>query len=67
MKNLKYFKKKEGLINRAIERVKDKLSWFKSEGEKIQGNWTDADREHLKDWNNWHDLQYRLEERLWQN
>jgi len=37
MKNLKYFKKKEGLINQAIERVKDKLSWFKSEGEKIQG------------------------------
>ena len=67
MKDLKYFKKKEKLIRKAIERVKTKLNWFKSESEKIPGYWTDEHREYFKDWDNWHDLQYRLEQRLWNN
>ena len=66
-KDYDYFKKKEKLIHKAIERVKNKLLWFKSESEKIPGYWTDENREYFKDWNLWHDLQYRLENRMWDN
>lgn len=65
--NYDYFKAKERAINTALDMVKARLEHYKNESEKILGNWSDADRERFKDWNNWHDLQYRLEQRLWDN
>jgi len=61
------FKIKEVQINKALEKVKNKLQQFTDEAAKIPDKWTDADREHFKDWNLFHDLQYRLEQRLWHN
>lgn len=58
---------KEALIKKAIERVENKLAQYNQEAAKIKGNWSNEDQQKFKDWNNWHDLQYRLEQRLWEN
>lgn len=74
MKDLKYFKKKESRINKAIDKVKAKLEEYAEYGKKISLLCTSEDRcwkeeEHIpvKDWNLLHDLQYRLEQRQWNN
>lgn len=68
------FKRKETRLNAAIDRVKAKLAEYAAYGEKVHAacvaesrNWTEADHAPVKDWNQLHDLQYRLEDRLWDN
>jgi uncharacterized protein YukE len=60
-------KAKETRINKALAKVNQQLQDFKQESEKIQGNWTDADRLKFDKWNNWHDLHDRLNARLMGN
>lgn len=62
-----YFISKQDSIQKAINRIQSKLEHYSNESAKIQGNWTDADRERFKDWNNLHDLEYRLTSRLSDN
>lgn len=63
----KYFIAKQDSIKKAIDRVNVKLAYYSSESAKINGLWTDADHEKFKDWNNLHDLEHRLENRLLDN
>jgi len=64
---IEQFKNKEDRLSKAIEKVDTKLKQFKGYADKIQGNWSDKDREYTKDWNNLHDLRDRLESRLFDN
>lgn len=60
------FKQKEDNLNRAIEKVKAKLLFYDQQSAKIKG-FSDQDRLFFRDWNNWHDLEDRLNNRLWEN
>jgi hypothetical protein len=51
------FKQKELSINAAIERVKIKLAYFEA----------NKHNQDFKEWNNWHDLEDRLIDRLKDN
>lgn len=64
---MQQYKDKETRLNKAIERVQNKLTQYSQEAEKIKGNWSSEDQQRLKNWNDWHDLQYRLEDRLKDN
>ncbi len=64
---MQQYKDKETRINKAILKVQGKLAQYEMEAEKIQGNWSEADQQRFKDWNSLHDLEYRLEQRLWSN
>ena len=73
-KNFEYFKAKETRIKLAIEKVKAKLAEYAAYGEKIHALcekqkrcWKPEESYLVKDWNDWHDLQYRLESRLADN
>lgn len=66
-KDYQYFKDKELRLQRSLNIVKERLQAFQNEADKIQGSWSDSDRMKLKDWNKWHDLQYRIEDRIYQN
>jgi len=57
MKDLQYFQYKESLLNIALDKIKAKLQYFND----------NKDNQEFKEWNNWHDLQYRIEQRLWAN
>ncbi len=59
-----FHKRKEAILQLAIQKVDIKLDFYSKESEKIQGNWSDSDREKFKDWNNLHDLKDRLMSRL---
>lgn len=64
-KTFEYFTHKETILNIALLKVKGKLEWFNQESAKIEGSTVDIPA--FKNWNNWHDLQYRIEQRLWAN
>lgn len=57
---LQTFIDKEARINKAIDKVKAKLKYFADNSDTLP----EVEREK---WNNWHDLQYRLENRLTDN
>ena len=57
-------KAKETRLNKALAKVNQQLQDFKTESEKITGNWTDADRLKFDKWNYYHDLHDRLKARL---
>jgi len=52
------FIKKQSQLNAALERVKNRLKFY---AENTKGNCD------FPDWNNWHDLQDRIEDRLKNN
>jgi HD superfamily phosphodiesterase len=63
------FKKKEAAINKAIDRVKKRLKELEEYSNSFIGVRYESEeyKERTKWWNHYHDLQYRLEERLWAN
>lgn len=69
MKKLEDFQREEALLNKAIERVKLRLKELEDYSNSFVGVRYESDeyKERTKNWNNYHDLQYRLEERLWLN
>ncbi len=56
----KDFLENERKLKSALSRVKRKLNYFSDNRETL----TEKDREN---WNNWHDLENRLEDRIFQN
>jgi hypothetical protein len=50
------FKEKETALNLALTRVQNRLKYYAENSSQI-----------FEDWNNWHDLEDRIKERLWQN
>lgn len=66
MKKLEDFQREEALLNKAIERVKLRLKELEDYSNSFVGVRYESDeyKERTKNWNNYHDLQYRLEERL---
>ena len=61
------FTKTETRLKVAIAKVEAKLAYLKAENEKSVKPWGPAEEEKFKDWNLLHDLQDRLESRLWDN
>lgn len=66
-RNYNYFKERETLINKRLEKVRDILNTYKQESQKIVGKWTDEDREKFKNWNRYHDIETTLEYQLKEN
>lgn len=66
-RNYDYFKQRETLINKRLEKVRDILNTYKQESKKIVGRWNDEDREKFKDWNRYHDIETTLESQLKEN
>ncbi len=73
-KNFEYFKAKETRIKNAIERVKKRLLEFKQYNDQIDElcdkegrTWTQEELNNLNGWNDLHELQDRLEDRLRDN
>ena len=60
MKNIEYFLNKETQINISILKVESKLEWFKQNKDRLS-------EEVIEKWNDWHDLQDRLQDRLQDN
>lgn len=60
MKNFEYFQNKETVLKSAIQKVENKLSWFKE-------NQNSLSESILDTWNNYHDLHDRLIDRLSDN
>jgi len=56
MKTAEQFKAKETKLNKALKRVQDRLAFY------LQTK----DQDH-PDWNDWHDLEERITQRLWDN
>ena len=54
--NIDVFKQKEQRIKKAIKKVKTELN-----------NFATGNRKDVENWNNYHDLVDRLNDRLWQN
>lgn len=61
------FTKTETRLKVAIAKVEAKLAYYAAENKKNNKPWGPAEEEKFKDWNLLHDLQYRLESRLWDN
>lgn len=77
-KDNQYYLDKQDQLNKALKRVTDKLELYKSVADRdfhnVYETLTEDRRNHYRDlftnvwkWNNWHDLQYRLENRLKDN
>lgn len=75
-KDEKYFLKKQECIQLAIDKVKSKLAFFKKRSEKMFSNFeflSEEQKEKAREinnscfWNEHHDLEDRLTERLWEN
>lgn len=58
--NLQHFQDKEKSLQNALLRVKKKL-------ENLKNNWQNMPTNEVEKWNNWHDLEYRLQNRLKEN
>ena len=56
MKDLKYFKKKESQLKRAKDRT-----------QKILRDFSKGKRTDEENWNLVHDLEYRIDDRIWNN
>jgi hypothetical protein len=54
---MQQFLKKQYLLSLALERVMKRLAYYES----------NKDGNDFTDWNQWHDLQYRLEYRMKEN
>lgn len=54
---LQIFKDKETRLNLALQRVQNRLKFYAD----------NASTNEFKDWNNWHDLEQRIKERLFDN
>jgi hypothetical protein len=54
------FLKKQAQLNDALYRIDLKLDWFKENQENLPHN-------ILKTWNNWHDLNDRIKDRVFEN
>lgn len=77
MKNTQYFKNKEKALNKAKLRVEKKLNSFTEYAENFLHNpFYELTPEQLEEvrskidsfqWNDWHDLEYRISERLTEN
>ncbi len=59
MENFNYYKQKEQRLLKAIAVVKSRLKKYSDS--------TDAQKQTYSDWNDWHDLEYRLQCRLEEN
>ncbi|MEI7425149.1 MAG: hypothetical protein WCK10_03460 [Candidatus Staskawiczbacteria bacterium] len=68
------FEKKELTLKKALERVKATLKKYSEFGEKVHlacvaenRYWTAEELAKCPNWNDYHDLETRLENRLWDN
>jgi hypothetical protein len=66
-KDYNYYKNREAQLNRILCIITNRLEWYKAGAEKIVGNWSEADQERFKHWNDWHDREYRIKNLLWDN
>lgn len=60
MKTREYFLKKQNRLLKARKKVQDRLQFFAE-------NWRELPKKDLEIWNNWHDLEKNLENRLQDN
>jgi len=72
----RYFFEKQNRLNKAIEKVKAKLDFFKTQSDERSKNWETMTEEQKEEhrainnslyWNEHHDLETRLENRLKDN
>jgi hypothetical protein len=66
-KNFNYYKTIEKRISKRLDKVREILTQYKTEAEKIKGHWTNSDREKFKNWNRLHDIETTLESQLREN
>jgi hypothetical protein len=62
-----YFQLRESKLKAIEKKIVSVLDRYKEEAGKIQGNWTDEDREKFKDWNNYHDKHDKIQALIFEN
>jgi hypothetical protein len=63
------FIQKQDRLNSALEKVKNHLQYLadKYHGNGLFSQYKGKEAEEIEKWNDWHDLEYRIKNRLWDN
>jgi hypothetical protein len=66
MKPFEYYKRKETALNKALSKCESRLKQFQIFANSVK-EWTAKEHKAVERWNDWHDLKYRIEQRLIEN